>query len=124
MYDDCLRPTGLTIGQYSVLAALYYVPSVPLQKLATRLEMDRTTLTRSLARLGEGGLISIALDPDDSRVRMVAITDGGVERLIAAYPYWTMAQDALQEALGARGLKDFRKSLDGAIAVLIGNRTS
>ena len=121
MYDGYLRPTGLTIGQYLVLAALYDVSSIPLQKLATRLEVDRTTLTRSLARLEEGGLISIALASEDARVRMIAITDGGVERLIAAHPCWIKAQEALQEALGARGLYGLRKSLDGTIAALVGN---
>jgi hypothetical protein len=35
MYDEHLRPAGLTIGQYSVLAVLYYVPSIPLRKLAS-----------------------------------------------------------------------------------------
>ncbi len=75
MYDDCLRPTGITIGQYSVLAALYFVPSIPLRKLAQRLEMDRTTLTRSLSRLDRDGLVTITLDPKDTRVRSISITE-------------------------------------------------
>lgn len=121
MYNDYLRPTGLTIGQYSVLAALYDVSSLPLQKLAIRLGADRTTLTRSLARLEEGRLISIALASEDARVHMIAITDGGLERLIAAHPFWTRAQEALQEALGERGLNGLCKSLDGTIAALVEN---
>ena len=124
MYDHCLRPTGLTIGQYSVLAALYYVPSVPLRKLATRLEMDRTTLSRSLSRLEQGELVSITLDPEDTRVRLISITDAGLEKLIAARPYWSKAQEVLREALGARGLNDFRKSLDGAIVALMDDQSS
>ncbi len=115
MYDDYLRPTGITIGQYSVLAALYYVPSMPLRKLAKRLEMDRTTLTRSLARLDRDGLITITLDPEDTRVRCISITQAGMEKLTKAYPYWNKAQEGLQEVLGSRGLKEFRKSLDNAI---------
>jgi len=51
LYDEHLRPAGLTISQYGILAALYYVPSLPLLKLAKRLETERTTLTRSVARL-------------------------------------------------------------------------
>src|ERR1700757_3969991 len=70
MYDECLRQTGITIGQYSVLAALYYVPSMPLRKLAQRLGMDRTTLTRSLAPLDRDGLVTVTLDPKDTRVRL------------------------------------------------------
>src|SRR5258707_4796310 len=81
MYDEHLRRTGLTIGQYSILAALYYVPSIPLRKLAARLELDRTTLTRSLERLERDGMLSIALDPEDTRVRSVSITDKGLQKL-------------------------------------------
>src|SRR5712671_755956 len=107
MYDDYLRPTGITIGQYSVLAALYYVPSMPLRKLAKRLEMDRTTLTRSLARLERDELVSVDLDPNDNRVRMIAITDDGLRRLVECYPLWLKAQQQLQKAVGAQALKEF-----------------
>ena len=57
LYDEHLRPAGLTISQYGILAALYYVPSLPLLKLAKRLETERTTLTRSVARLERDGLV-------------------------------------------------------------------
>lgn len=112
MYDEHLRPTGITINQYSVLAALYYSPSIPLQKLAAKLELDRTTLTRSIARLERDGLTSIKFDPSDSRVRAVSITEAGVQKLIESYPLWMKAQEELLRVLGSRGLRDFRKSLD------------
>jgi DNA-binding MarR family transcriptional regulator len=75
MYDEHLRPAGVRIGQYSILAALYYVQSMPLLKLAARLELDRTTLTRSVARLDRDGLISIELGSSDNRVRAISITE-------------------------------------------------
>lgn len=118
MYDELLRPSGLTIGQFAMLAALYYVPSMPLRKLADRLEMDRTTLTRSLAILERNGLVSIALSKDDSRVRCISLTEVGLAKLIEAYPLWTKAQENLSQALGSKGLKDFRQSLDHSITTL------
>lgn len=118
MYDDYLRPTGLTIGQYSALAALYYVPSMPMSKLATRLEMDRTTLTRGLAILERDRLISIEPDIEDTRVRAISITKLGLEKLIEAFPLWEAAQEAMKNALGASPLKEFRASLDQSIAAL------
>jgi DNA-binding MarR family transcriptional regulator len=118
MYDEFLRPVGLTIGQYSVLAALYYVPSMQLSKMASRLEMDRTTLTRSLARLERDKYLTIMLSPEDSRIRLVAMTEPGLRKLIEAYPLWVKAQDKLFDALGEKGLKDFRKSLDDSIGSL------
>jgi DNA-binding MarR family transcriptional regulator len=118
MYDEYLRPSGLTIGQYSILAALYYVPSMPLRRLAVRLELDRTTLTRSLGILERDGLVSIALDPGDSRVRSISITEAGLQKLTESYPLWMKAQKELSNALGARALGDFRESLDRSIEAL------
>jgi DNA-binding MarR family transcriptional regulator len=118
MYDEYLRPSGLTIGQYSILAALYYVPSMPLRRLAVRLELDRTTLTRSLGILERDGLVSIALDPGDSRVRSISITEAGLQKLTETYPLWMKAQKELSNALGARALGDFRESLDRSIEAL------
>lgn len=118
MYDEQLRPVGLTIGQYSALAALYYVPSMSLLRLAKRLEVDRTTLTRSLARLERDGLVSINLDPEDTRVRLISLTVAGFQKLVDAYPFWMAAQEEMATALGARQLKDFRASLDNSIGSL------
>lgn len=118
MYDDHLRPAGLTIGQYSALAALYYVSSMPMNKLANRLEMDRTTLTRSLAILERDRLIAIEPDPEDTRVRAISITNTGLQKLVEAFPLWEAAQEAMTHALGARPLKEFRASLDQSIASL------
>jgi DNA-binding MarR family transcriptional regulator len=118
MYDEHLRPAGITIGQYSVLAALYYVPSLPLRKLAGRLELDRTTLTRGLARLERDGLVSIDLDPNDTRVRAISITEAGLQKLVESYPLWMKAQEELQKGLGAKALREFRRSLDESIDAL------
>lgn len=115
MYDDYLRPVGLTIGQYSALAALYYVPSMPMNKLATRLEMDRTTLTRSLAILERDRLISIEQDSEDTRVRAISITGIGLQKLTEAFPLWEAAQEAMANMLGPRPLREFRVSLDQSI---------
>jgi DNA-binding MarR family transcriptional regulator len=122
MYDEHLRPAGITIGQYSMLAALYYVLSMPLRKLARRLELDRTTLTRSIARLERDEFVSIELDPNDNRVRRISITEKGLRKLIESYPLWLKAQEELQKALGVQALTEFRSSLDDSIEALNAHR--
>lgn len=101
-----------------MLAALYYVPSMPLRKLARRLELDRTTLTRSIARLERDEFVSIGLDPNDNRVRMISITETGLRKLVESYPLWLKAQEELQRAVGVQALKEFRSSLDNSIGAL------
>jgi DNA-binding MarR family transcriptional regulator len=72
---EIVAAAGITIGQYSILAALYCVQSMPLLKLAARVELDRTTLTRSVAR---ALTVSIELGSNDNRVRAISVTEAGV----------------------------------------------
>ena len=68
MYDGVLAPSGLTIAQVSVLAALYYTRSIPMKKLARRLVMERTTLTRNLGPLERRNFIELVENRDDRRI--------------------------------------------------------
>jgi len=43
-------------------AALYYARSIPMKKLARRLVVDRTTLTRNLAPLERRNLVELVKD--------------------------------------------------------------
>jgi DNA-binding MarR family transcriptional regulator len=108
MYDQCLAPAGLSIGQYSVLAALYYAEAAPMKKLATRLEMDRTSLTRALAPLERDGLVVIRLKDADRRSRLISLTSAGLERLISAYPLWERAQELIGAGVSGTKLEDLR----------------
>ncbi|HQU89748.1 MAG TPA: MarR family transcriptional regulator, partial [Denitromonas sp.] len=56
-YEQYLRTVGLRLTQYSVLAHLELEPQ-PLQILAEKLEMDRTTLTRGIRPLVAAGWIA------------------------------------------------------------------
>ena len=80
VYEHALRPTGLKITQYSLLANLARSGSHSVTALARVLATDRTTLTRNLAPLERDGLVKITdgpdarprFDPDDSRLASVA----------------------------------------------------
>src|SRR5260221_4693482 len=111
MYDGILEPSGLTIAQFSLLAALYYTRSIPMKKLARRLVMERTTLTRNLAPLERRNLIELVGDRDDRRIRMVTLTAQGLEALISALPYWQEAQDKMIAGLGESLWRELRSSL-------------
>lgn len=47
-YDEALRPVGLRSTQFTVLVAASVANGIPLNRLATMLGLERTTLTRSL----------------------------------------------------------------------------
>lgn len=121
MYDRILEPSGMTIAQFSLLAALYYTRSIPMKKLAKRLVMDRTTLTRNLGPLERRNLVQLVGDPDDLRVRMVNLTAEGLEALISALPYWQQAQERMIAGLGQSLWQQLRSTLRLSVDVAMAN---
>ena len=99
-YDQRLSPSGLTVGQFSLLSNLARHDPISPGAFAERLAMDRTTMGRSLRPLEREGLVAIAVDPADRRARLVGLTDAGRIRLAAAQPLWAMAQAAFEARLG------------------------
>jgi len=121
MYDQFLAPAGLSIGQYSVLAAIYYSEGIPMKKLAARLQMDRTSLTRTLGPLEREGLIVIRLGDEDRRSRLISLTSAGLERLVSSYPLWEQAQQQISGGFSDAKLKQFRGLLNEASHISLAN---
>jgi DNA-binding MarR family transcriptional regulator len=104
LYDDALAPSGVRATQVPILAALAVVGPAPLTPLAERLGMDRTTLTRNLRGLRDGGLV--AIEPgEDRRTRFVALTDAGAGALGRALELWERAQADVAQRFGAERLE-------------------
>ncbi|MDP1739012.1 MAG: MarR family winged helix-turn-helix transcriptional regulator [Caulobacter sp.] len=98
-FDEALRPAGLTNGQFSLLMALNGPEPAPMGRVAALLGADRTTLTAALKPLVRDGLAVTIVDPEDSRVRRVALTPAGHARLAAALPLWTRMHAAVESEL-------------------------
>lgn len=92
IYDRHMRGTGLRASQFTVLVILELVGEpMPMSRLAARLGVERTTLTRNLRPLEAKRYITIR-SSDDQRVRSVAITERGRTAAAAAMPSWRKAQ--------------------------------
>lgn len=70
---------GLSMWAYSVLLALDASPMRTQAALAEAIGADKTRIIRTLDDLQERGYIERRVDPDDRRVRLLAITDSGRE---------------------------------------------
>lgn len=110
-FDEALRPVGLTNGQFSLLMSLNSPEPAPMSRVAALLGADRTTLTAALKPLVRDGLAVTSADPDDSRVRRVALTPAGHARLLAALPIWTRTHAAIDAALGGTDPEQLRVDL-------------
>jgi DNA-binding MarR family transcriptional regulator len=98
-YDDALRPLGLRIMQFTLLARLHAAGRLTMTELAEVASLDRTTLTRNLKPLIERGYVR-SVSGRDRRERLVEVTDDGRRALREALPLWEQAQDDMTAGLG------------------------
>lgn len=117
LFDEALRPHGLTNGQFSLLMALNRPIPPRITDLAPLLAMDRTTLTAALKPLTRRGLVTLAPDEADRRNRRVVLTDTGRDCLIGALPTWRATHDGLDRRLAADRLAGLRAELVAIAAV-------
>jgi DNA-binding MarR family transcriptional regulator len=102
-YQRALRPSGLMGTQFSLLVSLAEAGPLPMTRLAERLGLERTSLTRNLKPLEAKGWVSVAED-EDRRVRLVRITPAGRAKARAALPLWRKAQATAAAAVSGRQL--------------------
>lgn len=113
-YDEALRPTGLRATQLSVLVAVSAQGAMSIAALADFLGMDRTTLTRNIRPLEEGGLIAVGLE-GWRRSRTLEITKKGRLQMREALPLWEGVQGVLRRKLGERNWSFVHAGLDQLI---------
>ena len=92
LYDDILRPSGLRVTQFSILATMARSGEANLRQLEAGLAIDQTTLTRSLNLLERDRMIERVPHPD-GRIKAMRLTRKGRRVLNVARPLWAQAQD-------------------------------
>ena len=116
IYDAFLKPSGLKVTQYSMLANIARNPGIAVTPLAQLLIMDQTTVTRNLGVLEKSGFVGLERASDDRRTKLVYLTRSGAAKLEEARPYWEQAQVEMEKKLGredlARLLDVFRNLLE------------
>ena len=103
-YEQHLKPTGITVTQFTVLALLSVSGPQPLSRFAGQLGLERTTLTRNLRPLLDRGWVTDSAT-GDRRVRLLAVTKPGIAAARAALPEWRKAQKSIARRLGAGAIQ-------------------
>ena len=104
------------LSQYSLLAQLSEDPQ-SLTTLADRMEIDRTTLTRSLQPLLEQDWVAESTGTD-ARQRLFIRSPSGTRGRNKARKYWRQAQAALEQHLGGDFVANLHTQLDQALSRL------
>ena len=99
-YDGAMRSLGITSTQFSLLGTLYHRGPLPMVQLAEVMRTDRTTVARNLKPLERDGLITVTAVLHDKRVKLVALSPLGEQKLREAGPKWWQVQQRLVEGLG------------------------
>jgi DNA-binding MarR family transcriptional regulator len=103
-YEQHMKPTGLTVTQFTMLAMLSLAGPQRTSQFASMLGLERTTLTRNLRELRARGWVA---EPGtaDRRVRLLAITKRGAAAARGALPHWREAQKSIARRLGQSAIQ-------------------
>jgi DNA-binding MarR family transcriptional regulator len=123
LYDDVLRPSGLRVTQFSILATIARMGEVNLRQLEGTLAIDQTTLTRSLKLLERDGVTERVPHPD-GRIKAMRLTSKGRRILKVAQPLWAQAQGMVLREIGMKTWADAQRHLARLLSVGIEHRAS
>jgi len=98
-YDDIISESGLHGTQFPVMLAISRSQPVSVSNLAKIMDVDRTTISRSIKLLEKEGFIFFS-HSSDSRVKNIALTAEGLKAFEHAVPLWQKAQNSILEKIG------------------------
>lgn len=79
---------GMLPGTFKILSMIQRAGSVTVSGIAERLAADKGQVSRAVSELEELGLVARRADPDDGRIKLIAVTPEGERRLTRArVPY-------------------------------------
>ena len=110
-YDDALRPAGLRLTQFTLLAALHVRGELTVSRFADMMAMERSALARNLKPLERRGLVQLSKG-SDRRTRLATLTERGRDVVEAAVPLWQTAQARILDQLNVREQKQLATSLE------------
>jgi DNA-binding MarR family transcriptional regulator len=97
--------------QRAILAEIGRSEPTTVGKLAEALVMDAGALAHTLKPLERDGRVTVAVDPDDRRNRLIALTRQGRQKLAETDALWANAQRGFEAAFGRAGSESLREAL-------------
>jgi DNA-binding MarR family transcriptional regulator len=107
-YDEALKPVDLRASQLALMWAIVACEPVELGKLGDITHTDQTTLSRTVDKLRQAGLVAVDTG-DDRRVRLLRLTTKGRRQFARAMPFWDAAQRDVSRRLSLAGLQDLAR---------------
>ena len=108
VYDDAMRPLGITASQFTLLTQLAQQDGITAVEIGHSLDIEKSTLSRNLKRLLNDGHITMD-PPAGRRGRGLHLTPKGEAVIQQGYPVWRDAQNRTMRVMGPES----RSTLDG-----------
>ncbi|MEJ2154114.1 MAG: MarR family transcriptional regulator [Desulfobacteraceae bacterium] len=110
-YNWYLKPSGLSVSQYCMLANIHRNPGVSVTELAHLMSMDQTTVTRNLHGLENSDYIHLRSESSDQRIKKIQLTTQGTAKVAAARPLWEKAQREIEAVLDGKMIESLMDGL-------------
>ena len=110
VYDEKLKPVGLRSTQLAVLWAVVAIGDGTVGKIANRIAMDNSSLTRTLKLLERDKMVALHTGRD-RREKQVQATARGRKAFSLAMPLWQQAQTEVLKRLKGQPLRDVNSLL-------------
>ena len=111
VYDDALRPLGITASQFTLLTQLAQQDGITAVEIGHSLDIEKSTLSRNLKRLLALGHITMD-PPAGRRGRGLHLTPKGETVIQKAFPVWKEAQSRTLRTMGPES----RATLDSLLS--------
>ena len=111
LYDAAMQGSGMRSTQFAILAGIAKKQPIAIGALGEILQIDQTTLTRSLQLLQKDGLLSCS-ERSTMRRRFLEITPKGRRALARALPYWQKMQRHFESSVGRNHWNELRSELE------------
>ena len=115
IYDDALRPHGITTAQMGILAVVSALSQPRSTDVAKTLCLEKSTLSRNLDRMVDHGWLEI-VSGDDARSQQLHITSKGARLVEKVAPAWQTAQRKARTLLGVKGAATLQRVGDKLMA--------
>ena len=114
IYDDALRPLGITIGQLNILVVIANRETARPAEICDALKIEVSTLSRNVERMRAREWIKVLEDAEDARAHQFQLSQEGQDLLTTAFPAWEKAQKKAGELMGDSGIEALDKAADRA----------
>ncbi len=103
IFDQALRPFGISSAQFVLLSMIDQAGSITRAEIARLQHLDRSTLTRNLRIILSDGWVQEVPENADGRTKPIALTVAGKDLMFDAHPAWLRAQARAKALLGIDG---------------------